>query len=451
MPDWRLVAFFTLVAILLGISSSMASQSEYISDERPAPGSVKEERDPISTAFEKEEKRPSFFPKLKQRLDTLRPFWRDTQLSLKVRSYYFNRDNEGAGINKAWALGGALKYESGWWKNRFQLGLVGYTSQKLYGPEDSDGTQLLKPDQESFSVLGQAYVATRILDDIHLRLFRQTFNLPYVNKQDSRMVPNTFEAFLLRGKSVHNTDFIVGHVTKMKKRNASKFEYMSEAAGFNKTNEGLTLAGARYSFREGINIGAVTEYGWDLWNTVYAEGNATLELSDRLGLKVSAQYTDQRSTGDELDGDFSTYAFGGKIAVSYLGAILTLAVTSTDNERGTQSPFGGHPGFTSLMIKDFNRAGENAFLVGLSSDFSSLELTGLSAFINYARGNTRNSGMNASPDQEEFDITVDYHFSRSPLKGLWLRFRAGFLDQEGPGSQDVEDFRIILNYEIPIL
>ena len=36
-------------------------------------------------------------------------------------------------------------------------------------------------------------------------------------------------------------------------------------------------------------------------------------------------------------------------------------------------------------------------------------------------------------------------------EGLGLRARAAFVDQRGPGAQDLADYRLILNYELPLL
>ena len=77
----------------------------------------------------------------------------------------------------------------------------------------------------------------------------------------------------------------------------------------------------------------------------------------------------------------------------------------------------------------------------------------MSTFVNYAKGYTPDSGRNASPDQDEFDFTVDYHFKDiryKELKGLWIRFRGAFVDQDGPQGKDTDNYRIILNYEIPL-
>ena len=320
-----------------------AAQPDYLTQERPVPGSVKDLREPLSEAFFEEEI-PSFFPRLKQKLEAMPSFWRNSSLALNVRSYYYYKDTTNTRDNEAWTLGGSLDYESGWWKDRLKIGAAVYTSQKLYGPQDKDGTLLLKPGQESFTVLGQAYLEGRIAEGINLHLFRQTLNLPYVNKQDNRMVPSTFEAYSLEGRSIHNTDFILSHVTKMKTRNSSKFRYISEVAGFSGTDRGLSLAGAHHSISKDINIGAITLYAWDLWNTVYAEGNNVWELSDQVAIRLSGQFTAQQSVGEELDGDFSTHVFGGKAALSYRGVILNFAFSSTGNDSDIRSPIGDYPG-----------------------------------------------------------------------------------------------------------
>ena len=445
---------FILASVLIWLFLAHAvfgAQPEYILDDKTAPETIEEKKQPLKESFGEKEKKPSIFPELKWKLISEDPFWRDTDLNVRIRSYYFDRNIGKDTENLAWTLGGWLHYESGFYKDRFQIGGTLYTSQPLYAPEDKDGTGLLKPGQEGFTVLGRSYLTARITEGIHFRAFRQSYNIPYVNEQDSRMVPNTFEAFTLLGQSFHKTDFIISQVTKIKKRDSDEFVSMSEAAGVEGAGKPLTMGGARYSFNKNLNIGAITQYGWDLWNTLYAEANGIWEVTDKFDIKLSAQYTDQRSVGEELDGSFQTGVIGGKMGFGYGGASLSFAFSSTDDERRIRNPYGGYPGYISLMLSNFNRAGEDAWLVGASYDFSVLGIEGLSAFVKYAQGNTPDSGSNASPDQEEFDITFDYRLEKGPLKNFWLRFRYAFLNQDGPDAEDADNIRILLNYDIPIL
>jgi hypothetical protein len=104
------------------------------------------------------------------------------------------------------------------------------------------------------------------------------------------------------------------------------------------------------------------------------------------------------------------------------------------------------------MVKDFKRAGEEAFLFGLSHDLKSMSLEGLSFFTNYAFGY---DAVDAAadeplPDQKEFDITVDYKPKEMILEGLWLRLRYANVDFSGD-EDSINDLRLIFNYNLPLL
>ena len=77
--------------------------------------------------------------------------------------------------------------------------------------------------------------------------------------------------------------------------------------------------------------------------------------------------------------------------------------------------------------------------------------TGFSGFINYAWGDTPDNGDDASPDQSEFDLTLDYKPKTGVVKGLWFRLRAAFVDQDGSDGNDLRDIRLIANYDFSVL
>jgi len=416
--------------------------AEYIENERPAAGSIEQTVDPMEFSFLK--------PRLRKRFERLRDVFREGQLDLHLRNYYFDRYRKQSTDSEAWAQGGDLGYQTGWWKNRLRLGTTLYTSQKLYGPEDSDGTLLLKPGQKSFTVLGEAYLEAQPAEHISLKVYRQRFDLPYINEQDNRMVPNTFEAVSLIDTGGERFVYGVGQVERIKQRNATQFVSMTEAAGIKGSHKGVSVAGFRYQFADGTNIGAVSQYGWDFMNTFYAGATTRFRPSTQWGFQLSLQYTDQRAIGDELGGDFDTHAYGIKGAASYLGMVATAAYTSTANNAGIRSPWGGKPSYLSLMVEDFDRAGEDAWLVGLSTDFSRFGDNGFSAFINYAKGSTPDKGRLASPDQSELDMTLDYRFRESAFDGLWIRLRSARVDRDGSSGNDIRDFRAIVNYDVSV-
>jgi hypothetical protein len=443
-----------ILFLMAGLSFSLLVQAtgpDYTTYEAPPSDSVEEPRGLMTEVFMRKRFLPSLLPRLRDRLKDAAPFWRDAGLALKPRTYYLDSQRDSVD-SEAWALGGALEFRSGWWRERLRAAMSLYTTQKVYGPQDRDGTLLLAPGQQGFTVLGEAYLEAGLPRGVRARAGRMTFNLPYLNRQDNRMVPNTFEAYGIGRGVERGVSFVLMQVDEMKKRDSDRFESMSEAAGLKDSDKSLSTAGVALSSGS-LKASAINHYAWDFMNTFYAEANLARAVTANLALSGSLQMTDQRSVGDELDGNFDAHVAGVQISTSYRHAILRVAYTSTDDESGIRSPFGGYPGYASIIVKDFDRAGENAWLVGLSYKFTELGMPGLSAFINYAEGDTPDRGAAASPDQEELDITVDYHFQSRLLKGLWLRGRAAFVDQDNSfaSADDVDDYRLIVNYELPIL
>ena len=381
--------------------------------------------------------------------DDLAPIWRDSSLNLKPRTYYFDRNKDTTTDSEAWAAGGALEFRSGQWRNRVNVGATIFTTQKLYGPHDKPGSGLLKPIQKGFTILGEAFLDVNVKDDAHLRLYRQSFNLPFVNRNDIRMIPKTFEALTIYNSGNAKFKYILGHVDKVKLNAADKFVHMSEAAGADGTDKGLSMVGGRFALGENADIGAINQYSWDVFNTFFAEANSAWKITDKLAVRLSNQFTDQRSVGDETVGSFDTYNASVKAAASLGGAILTLAYSHTEDDARIRSPYGGYPGYISLIVRDFNRAGEDAWLIGLSYDFGHIGLPGLSGFVNFASGDTPDSGATATTDEDEIDFTLDYR-PRGFLEGLWLRGRVAFVDEHGAGANDLIDYRLIVNYTIPL-
>jgi hypothetical protein len=243
-----------------------------------------------------------------------------------------------------------------------------------------------------------------------------------------------------------------GYITQIKERNSDKFVDMSKDAGA-KVDRGVAVAGLNYS-QGPFSIGAINYYSDDIINIFYTEGKGVFKLTKELGLMVSAQYTDQRSVGsDYLKGyDFDTHQFGIKGEISYRRAILTLAYTIADDGADLQNPWSSYPGYTSVQVQDFNRAGESAFLTKLSYDFSTLGLPGVTAYALWVHGwNREDPVTNASVKQEdEYNLDLQWRPQFKVLKGLWFRTRYAYVNQRDEGSSQ-RDFRIIVNYDIPLL
>jgi len=333
-----------------------------------------------------------------------------------------------------------------------------YTSQRLYGPDDRDGALLLKPGQHGYTQVGQLYGRVKLIDDNFINIYRYEYNTPYINKNDNRMTPNTFEGYTFTGAYGGKDDALGfryggGYITKIKERNSDRFRWMSQDAGAD-TKKGVFVGGGNVSYK-GLSFGAIDYFSEDIINIFYTEGSYKFHVTDRLGLFFAAQFTDQRSTGEELlTGDsFQTNQIGVKSDISYGGAILTLGYTHTQKGADMQSPWSGYPGYTSVQVQDFNRAGENAFMVKGSYDFTRLGLEGVSAYALFVHGWGRiNPATKASvANENEFDADVQYRPKWKFLKGLWFRVRYAMVHQYERPNDTINDFRVIVNYDIPLL
>lgn len=367
---------------------------------------------------------------------------------LQLRTYYFDQDSLTGVPSAAWALGGWAGLKSPWWGDFFQVGVIGYTSQKLYGPEDKDGTKLLQTGQEPITVLGEAFGAVRILGQT-ITAYRQLINRPFINPQDSRMVPNTFEAYTLTGKA-SDVAYTGGYITKIKVRQSDSFVWMSNTAGGTGNQEGVIYAGATWDFAKNGYVKVDDQYGVDVFNTFYVEGKYPFVIDDKTLVTLGAQYYPQSSVGDAQIGSFSTYGMGLQATVAHGPVGMQLYYTQTGKGFDTQNPYGDHASYLNLMQVAFNTAGERAYGIGANVNFAELGAPGLTAAAVYADGRDRiNAGTGAAiPDRNETDVRADYAFGKGTiLEGLVATFRYSWLRQDG-SPQTQTQLRAYVNYAV---
>ena len=436
-----------LMACLFTVNSNVGAQTaEYLTNETTAAESVTELETSLTQIISPERLERAG----RWRLPEAGPFLNDSQTSFKFRGYDFERtDGFGTTLSQASTIGGELRLESGQWKDKLSVAASWYTSQGVNTPENLDGTGLLGPGQSDISVIGRAFVRVDV-GGFRARFYRQDFMMPYINRQDIRMVPITHEAygFAWVGEKL---SYLGGHVTKIKRRTSEEFIPMAQAAGVAGGTAGTTIAGLRYE-TAGLEFGGLIAYTHDAFNIAYGEANWAHTISDNLAVTLSAQYTDQRSVGQQDLGDFSTQTRGVRFGGSFRNASFTLAYSETDEAAAIRSPFGGPPSFNSMMILDFDRAGEESRRISLSYHFGRVGLPGLSVQTNFGRGRNAIDAITGLPlsDDEEDDVTIDYRPQQGKLEGLWIRLRTADVSRMDPAS-DRSDVRLIINYDFAML
>ena len=191
---------------------------------------------------------------------------------------------------------------------------------------------------------------------------------------------------------------------------------------------GVYAAGAVYE-KGKFSIGAIDYYSPDIINIGYAEAKMELPISADWKPKLAAQFVDQRSVGDELlQGDsFSGQQFGIKAELPVKKALFTVAYTHTTNGTNMQTPWSGYPGYTSVQVQDFDRAGESAFLLRAGYEFPGVD--GLSAYALAVFGTDPDAA--GQYRQDEYDVNLQWAPPKGVLKGLSLRVRYAVVDQHG--------------------
>jgi hypothetical protein len=445
------------VVLLIGVTPRVRAQ-EVISQEEPPPSSVDEVITPIERSFIERVPRPGLFQWLKDQLKDTPPFFRDTKLDLNLRSFYFRRDKFDESVSSAWALGGALAYKSGWLLDRLQVGTTFYWSENLYGPEDKDGTLLLKPQQHGYSVLGQAYARVKLFEDHIINLYRYEYNTPFIGKNDNRMTPNTFEGYTLQGNfggkdGAPGFRYGTGYITKIKERNSDEFVWMSKDAGA-KVDRGVGVLGGTFNYGK-FSLGAVNYYSNDIINIFYTESSYKFSITKDVGALLAFQFTDQSSVGQDLlkNRSFTADQVGVKGEASYAGAVFTLGYSNTLRREDMQNPWSGYPGYTSVQVQDFNRAKEQALITKLSYDFSRLGLQGVSVSQLFVHGwNRVNPSTKAGvPNENEFDTDIQWRPTWSFLNGFSARFRYARVQQYESPKDRQNDFRVIINYDCTLM
>ena len=381
--------------------------------------------------------------------DTRRKAWADTDWTFQARSYYLGREKYDDTESEAWALGGSAGFKTGYFRERFAFGATAYGSAPLYAPDDKDGTLLLKPGQEGYAVLGEAYTEILFTDDVRMTVGARGFDTPYINRNDTRMTPNTFLAAVVQGlhgaADTGQWRWGAGYFDKIKERNSDEFVSMSDDAGAS-IKRGVYAGGLNYSQGD-FSIGAVNYWSSNVINIFYTEAKYGFPVGEYAKLKLSAQYSDQQSVGDHrLTGsDFESHQWGVKAELGVAGALLSAAYTDAGGDRDMTAPWSGYPGYTSVQVEDFNRAGETAWLIRAGYTFP--KHTGFSAYALYVAG--------SDPDAEsafgrgETDFNLQWAPPEGTLKGLMVRLRYAVVAQDDPADTDLKDLRVMVFYDLP--
>lgn len=382
----------------------------------------------------------------------------DTTLIVHPRTFYYEGTQNTGAENEAWTLGGWIGYRSPRFWNTLSLGATVYGSVPLYAPADGDGTFLLKPGQEGYLVLGEAYGALQYRQYAHLKGGRQVVNQGYINPSDIRMTPYTFEGITLAG-AADSVRYLSGYLWKVKPWNSDEFISMAQKAGAEGSTGGVALIGVQFTPLPGLRVDVSEQYGFDTFNTVYVKADYRHPFGEAWKIGIGGEFTDQRAVGEALvmnaaTREWRTRVGAARAQIMYRDLTLTGAFSITGSGNAIQNPWGTYPGYLALIdapaSQGFARAHETGRLIGAVYDFSKSGMHGLVVTVNVARGTGAIDAQTGAhlPDQTEYNFKVEYPLSwpsQSTLRDLNLTVRGAFYDREGI-DQIGRQIHMILNW-----
>lgn len=372
--------------------------------------------------------------------ETLADFWRDSTFSGDLRTYYFTRNygNESAPPNQtAFAMGGMLQYLSPSFFDGFRVGAAYYLSSPLgLGSDERERVDTTLPGDKAVSVLGQAYLQYQNTWAL-LRAGNILIQTPWLNEDDTRMVPATYQGIIGIFNPFKTKDFSVTALRtfKFKGRTANSFDdlnlYNFALSKFTATNKGALAVGGRYN-PDNLNAQVWFYQFYDIARLFYVDVTRTFKTDYGFDPIIGGQYVRERGDGDNLlapigGGAANADAYGLLAGVKVGNASFTLGYnwmpirTGAYGQGNLISPYtGSDPLYTSSMIISiFNEGPGSAIKAKVTYQALEKKLLLAASFAKYYT-------QPVIADTTETDFDVKYILS-GICKGLSIRDRIGVL------------------------
>ncbi len=345
------------------------------------------------------------------------------------------------------AIGGEIKYESAKYYNT-SIGLSLFVSQNITPLSGDFNTGKLNldffdGDGSSLTYFGEAYI-DYYYNNFDLRIGRQKLDTPFNDRDDIRMVPNTFEAVTLGYGGIKDFVFVSGYITAWagydSGQNISKFKDIPGTIGATgETGKYAVFFGVMNKSFENVELQA-WYYGFDKQTDLeYIEATYEVSLNSDIGISLAGQYAHYHERSSSMiEGD----VYGGVTGVTYKGIGISFAYNDviTPGNQTIIIGYGGGPYYTSMEEMTIDSIDDaSAYVVGMEIDLSQTVLQNLG--FSYAFGRFDGTNAAAPVEYEEHDIIFSYIASDK------LDFEASYAlvdDKKNSGSNDAGYKRTLL-------
>ena len=253
---------------------------------------------------------------------------------IRSNSFFWDWDNQQNGTtadNRMWGLGGSLIYKTGFFHGFGATagfyGTVpmhdenkdGFSSTANYGKAGKDTYHTRADGTEgAMGNFAEAYLEYKN-GKTNVKVGRQGIDSTMLATNDTKMIPNTFEAAVIENKDIANTKLRAGYIMSQKLRDHQTFHSLIAFAKYSANDDsgihkGLTAANIRARGEGDVdpemilatvdntsipNLKLHGEYvGLDgFLNTVIAEANYKIKLNDAWTLTPGIRYLRQMDDG----------------------------------------------------------------------------------------------------------------------------------------------------------
>lgn len=387
----------------------------------------------------------------------------DSHLRLETRNFYMNRDfrdadqpdtprHDGKSQSKAedWGQGFLLRGQSGYTEGTvgFGLDVLGLVGIKLDSGSGTSGTGALRRNP----VTGEPADETSFLGPTaKVRMSKTVLTigdhepvLPVVVRNDTRLLPQTYQGAQIQSNDIDNLTLIGGQFRQMHQRDSSDYEdivmYADGSSGGVPTDR-FNYAGAVYALTPRLSGTLYRSELKDNYEQTIANLVYTLPLGGDRTLKTDVRYFDSDSQGrSTVDNRYR----GAMLTYSTQGHSVGLAYQNQSGNTGLPFLLVADPwAFNNGTYQPFVRADEDSWQLRYDYNFAAVGIPGLTLMARYMRADDfRIRGVAAT--ERERNIDLGYVVQSGPLAGLGLRLRN--VMYRGSQTTDVDENRVHITY-----
>lgn len=390
-------------------------------------------------------------------------FFEDSTATFETRNMYFNRDfRDGTSAQQSkrdeWAQGFIVNFESGYTDGTVGFGLdaLGMLGIKLDSSPDRTDTGLLPTHDDGkaadkYSKLGLTGKVK--VSQSELKIGTLIPELPTLQPNDGRILPQTFEGGLLTSKEIKGLTFTGGRLDKAKDRNDTNWEDLAlnnknGRFGGTFSADNLDLAGLDYQFTDRIT----GSYHFAQLDDIYRQhfigllatqpwGPGTFGADLRLAVSDDAGAAKAGNIDNTTVNGVLSYALGGhKISAAWQQLSGDSAFPYVD---------GADPYLVNFVqINDFANADERSWQARYDYNFAALGVPGLTFMTRYISGDNVSRAAGGEGKEWERDTEMKYVVQSGPLKNVAVRlrnatFRSNF-------ARDADEVRLLVSYSVAL-